>query len=224
MVALYLIYLFSYVDWNVWAKLRSLTSETSETFPVKKCRGANERYLVFFVLQPVSPRHMHNQRIRDEPRSEGTLGCCLSQDLTPGRSNVQGRAGRDQTEAIKGWFLLPFPTDTHAFHAWTMQCCGRCPDLQSHVTTGQQKPGCGDALIPSLATDTLFGYLVQCSIFSCAGIEGALKVSTESLMDHFDGPSLAWLVVSLLLPMSASIRALLNLMVKAGLHKEINQL
>lgn len=28
------------------------------------------------------------------------------------RPSVQGRAGLDQTQAIKGWLLLPFPTDT----------------------------------------------------------------------------------------------------------------
>lgn len=87
--------------------------------------------------------------IREQPRSEGTLGCRLIQDSTQGRDSVQGRAGLDQTEAIKGWFLLPFPTDTHAFHACTVQRCDHCPDLQSHVTTGQLKPGCGDAFIPA---------------------------------------------------------------------------
>ena len=138
------------------------------------------------MLQPVLPRHMHNQRIREQPRSEGTLRCCLIQDPAQGRSSVQGRTGLDQTQAIKGWLLLPFPTDTHAFHACAVQCCGCCPDLQSHVTTGQHKPGCGDAFIPGLATDTLSGHSVQHSILSHAGIEGALEVITESLMDHFE--------------------------------------
>lgn len=176
------------------------------------------------MLQSVSRRHMYNQRIREQLTSEGTPGCCLIQDPAQGRASVQCRAGLDETQAIKGWLLLPFPTDTHALHACTVQCCGGCPDLQSHVTTGQHKPGCGDAFIPSLATDTLSGHSVRHSIFSHAGIEGALEVGTESLMDHFGGPYLGWLIVRLMLPMPASTRVLLNLMAKAGLHKEINEI
>lgn len=165
---------------------------------------------------------MHNQRIREQPRSEGTLGCCLIQDFAQGRATAQGRAGLDQTQAIKGWLLLPFPTDTHVFQACIVQCWGHCPDLQSRVTTGQHKPGCGDAFILSLATDT--DHSVQHSIFSHASIEGALEFSTESLMDDFGGPYLGWLVVLLMLLMPASTRAVLNLIAKARLRKEINQI
>jgi len=174
------------------------------------------------MLHSVSLRHMHNQRIREQPRSEVTLGCCLIQDPTQGRASVQGRAGLDQTQAMNGWLLLPLPTDTHTYHACTMQCCGHCPDLQFHVTTGRHKPGRGVAFIPSLATDTLSGHSVQHSVFSHAGTEGSLQLSTESLMGQCRGPYLEQLVISLMLPVPASTSTLLNLMAKAVIHKEIH--
>lgn len=73
------------------------------------------------LTETVSGNNLSQKRLLDK---------CLIQDPVQGRASVQSKAGLDQRQAIQRWLLLPFPTDTHAFHMSTVQCHGCCPDLQ----------------------------------------------------------------------------------------------